>query len=110
MKNIDFICNELKDLPGVETGIIYQHAVEDSEPIAPFCYIRFDPAYVMIDGPGLITMMKKGDPVVHAIYEPTFMLDNCQGMVTLNPEYLQPGEVEIAVEKVKQVLAAVRIS
>jgi hypothetical protein len=110
MKNAEYMRSELKDLPGVETGITYQRAVEDGEPMAPFCYIRLNPEIAMIDGPGLVSMMKENDPVVHTIYEPTFMLDNCQGMVTMNPEYLQPGEAKMIVEKVKQVLADVRIA
>ena len=52
--------------------------------------------------------MKEGDPVVHSISEPTFMLENCQDMVTLNLECIQSGEVEMVVEKIRQFIVDVR--
>lgn len=76
--------------------------------MTPFCNIRLNPAIAMIDRPGLVTIMKECDPVVYTIHETTFMLENCQCMVTLNPEYLQLGEVEMVVEKIRHVLTDVR--
>ena len=110
MKIAEYMRSEFTGLPGIETGITYQRTVEDGEPMAPFCFLRLDPAVAILDGPRLVSRLKEGDPIIYSIYEPTFMIEDCQGMVTLNPEYLLPGEVDLIVDKVKRVLSEARFN
>ena len=84
---------------------MFQRAVEDGEPMAPFCALTLDKKLTGITGRELVSRLKIGVPVVFTIYEPEFMLGPCPGVVTLNPQYILEGEHAILLNKVKKILS-----
>jgi L-seryl-tRNA(Ser) seleniumtransferase len=96
--------DEMSTLPGVSAEIVYQKAVEDGEPMAPFCAITLDESVTKITGKELVSRLKIGDPIVYTIYEPEFMLGPCPGKVTINPQYMLDGEHGLVVDKIKKIL------
>lgn len=100
----EYFRDELCKIPGVTSEIVHQKAVEDSEPMAPFCAITLDEEITGISGKKLVSMLKQGDPIIYTIYEPEFMLGPCPGKVTINPQYLLDGEHPLIVEKIKKIL------
>lgn len=103
MRTAEWMRDQLRELPGVDTGITFQRTVEDGEPIAPFTYIRLT-SKAGITAKQLNQKLKEEDPVIYTLYEPWFLHDDCAGMLIINPEYLLPEEAELVVEKVKRIL------
>ena len=95
---------ELSRFPGVSAEIVYQRAVEDGEPMAPFCAISLDESVTGVSGKELVSRLKEGEPVVYVIYEPEFLLGPCPGKITINPQYMLEREHPLVVEKIKQIL------
>ena len=95
---------QLGEIKGVESGIIYQRTVEDGEPTAPFCYLILDQAKTGISGRELVNRLKSGDPCVYTLYEPKFLLGDCSNMVVINPQYLIDGEHQILLDNIKEIL------
>ncbi len=100
----EYFRDELSRFPGVSAEIVYQRAVEDGEPMAPFCAISLDESVTGVSGKALVSRLKEGEPVVYVIYEPEFLLGPCPGKITVNPQYMLEGEHPLVVEKIKQIL------
>jgi hypothetical protein len=105
LKWAEYFRDELSALPGVSAEILFQKAVEDGEPMAPFCALTLDEKVTGITGRELVSKLKIGVPVVFTIYEPEFMLGPCPGVVTINPQYILEGEHEVLLDKVKMILS-----
>jgi L-seryl-tRNA(Ser) seleniumtransferase len=100
----EYFRDELSRFPGVSAELVYQRAVEDGEPMAPFCAISLDESVTGVSGKALVSRLKEGEPVVYVIYEPEFLLGPCPGKITVNPQYMLEGEHSLVVEKIKQIL------
>ena len=100
----EYFRDELSRFPGVSAEIVYQRAVEDGEPMAPFCAISLDESVTGVSGKALVSRLKEGEPVVYVLYEPEFLLGPCPGKITVNPQYMLEGEHPLVVEKIKQIL------
>lgn len=96
---------QLGSQEGIETGIVYQNIVEDGEPMAPFCYLILDEEVTGLSGRELVEKLKEGDPCIFTIYEPRFLIGDCPGKMTINPQYMLEGEHAIVVDRIKEILA-----
>ena len=99
-----WIAEQLQGLRGVKAGVTYQRAVEDGEPMAPFCYLELDETVTRIGGRELVERLRDGDPSIAAMYEPAFLIEDYRRRVILNPEYMLEGEEEILIQEVKKLL------
>jgi len=105
-KKANWVVSQLREIPGVVTGIVYQGTVEDDEPMAPFCYLKLDERTVGMNGRTLVEKLKDGNPSIMTLYEPAFLIEDYHGKVTINPEYMLDGEEEIIVQRIRELLKA----
>ena len=104
-RKANWMVKALSGTPGVEAGMLYQRAVEDGEPMAPFCYLVLDEGVTGVSGAELVRMLKGGDPPVWALWEPGFLVgDEYMGKVCINPQYMLEGEEELVVSRVMEAL------
>jgi len=104
MKKAEWICENLKNISGVEVGITYQRVVEDGEPMTPLCYLKIDESVTGISGKNLSNMLKEGEPCIATLYEPFFLTEDVKGLLLINPEYLLDNEESYIIEKIKKIL------
>jgi L-seryl-tRNA(Ser) seleniumtransferase len=98
------MAEQLKNIPGGKTVITYHRTVEEEEPMAPLCFLELDEAIVGMSGKELVKTLRDGDPSIETRYEPTFLLENYKGKVTINPQYMIEGDAEIVVNRIKNIL------
>lgn len=100
----NWLAEQLEVIPGVETGLVYQRAVEDGAPMAPFCYLKLEEEVFGMTGRDLVERLREGDPSIMTPYEPAFLIEDYHGKVTINPQYMLEGEEEIVVQRIKELL------
>jgi L-seryl-tRNA(Ser) seleniumtransferase len=101
----EWMAEELGSIPGVEAGIVYQKVVEDSEPMAPFCYLVLDEEACGFSGSELVAKLKDGSPRIWTLWEPGFLLgEGYEGKMCINPQYMLDGEEEIVVGRIRGLL------
>jgi L-seryl-tRNA(Ser) seleniumtransferase len=98
------IADQLMDIPGVETGITYQKTVEEDSPTTPLCYLELDEEAVGTSGRELVNELRKGNPSIETLYEPSFLLEKYERKVTINPQYMLEGDTEIVVDRIREIL------
>ena len=99
-----WIAGQLSDVPGLNAGVTYEYTVEEGEPMTPLAYVTLDEEAGM-ETEDLHARLKEGDPVIETLYEPSFLIDDFQGKLTLNPEHLLEGDEALVVERIKEILA-----
>ncbi len=103
LKKSKWMAEELQDVEGVETGIVYQMTVEEKDPIVPLCYLIIDEKLYGITGRELSKMLRDGNPSIEAPYEAGY-LGSHSGKLTINPEFMLDGEEGYVVHIVKKLL------
>lgn len=98
------MAERLRDIPGVKTGVTYQRTVEEGEPMAPLCYLELDEEAVGMSGRELVKALRDGDPSIETLYEPNFLLEKYEGKMTINPQYMLEGDVDIVVSRIREIL------
>jgi Selenocysteine synthase [seryl-tRNASer selenium transferase] len=101
-----WIVEQLDIIPGLEAGICYQRTVEEGEPMVPLCCLKIDEEVLGITGKKLVDMLREGDPSIEVPYEPSFLLEDYRGKITVNPEYMLEGDEKIVVQRIKDLLTA----
>ena len=100
----EWLRDQFKGTPGVEASIGHHSTVEDDHPMVPVCTLKLDPHTTHITSGDLTTRLRDGDPSIEVLNEPAFILKEPKGKLTINPEFLQPGEAETIVKTIKSIL------
>lgn len=95
---------QLGDIPGVKTGLIHHKTVEEETSMAPLCYLELDEEIVGISGRDLVRRLRDGDPSIETLFEPRFLLEQYEGKVTINPQYMLEGDVNLVIERIREIL------
>lgn len=101
----EHIAKQLRNIPGVKTGITYHKTVEEEAPMAPLCYLELNEKIVGMNGRKLVKTLRDGTPSIETLYEPRFLLEKYEGKVTINPQYLLEGDTHIIVNRIKNILS-----
>jgi len=99
-----WMAEQLNPIPGVESGLTYMVTVEEGEPMVPLCYVEIDEGVFGMDGDELSSRLLEGNPRIYTPYEPSYLLEDYCGKLTLNPEYMLEGEEKIVIERLKDIL------
>jgi len=96
------LAKRLDAIDGITSGTLDEPSLADD--VVP-------PNYVWIEmGEGKLTLrnlydgLMAGDPVIRPLYEPSFLSTEVSGRITLKVEYLQAGDDDLIVERVKFLL------
>jgi len=100
------IAEMLSGFPGLRAGVTYEYTVGDGEPMTPLAYVELDEEALGIDARELQTMLRKGDPPIETLYEPSFLIEDYAGRMTINPEYMLSGDDEIVVKRIIEIVEA----
>ena len=100
------IADQLSKIPGVEAGVTYEYTMEEHVPMGPFAYVSFNGEVNGISLKGLHGKLLEGDPVIETLYEPSFLIDDYKGKLTMKTEYMLPGDDAIVVQRIREILKA----
>jgi L-seryl-tRNA(Ser) seleniumtransferase len=103
LKKAKWMAQELADIEGIETGLVYHTTVEEKEPVAPLCYLTIEEKVYGITGEELSKILREGDPSIEAPYEAGYLGSHSKKL-TINPEFMLDGEEVYVVQKIKEVL------
>ena len=95
---------QLGDIPGVKTGLTHHKTVEEETSMAPLCYLELDEDIVGICGRDLVRRLRDGDPSIETLFEPRFLLEQYEGKVTINPQYMLEGDANLVIERIREIL------
>ena len=95
---------QLGDIPGVKTGLTHHKTVEEETSMAPLCYLELDEEIVGISGRDLVRRLRDGDPSIETLFEPRFLLEQYEGKVTINPQYMLEGDADLVIERIREIL------
>ncbi len=102
-EKVNWIVNQLSNIPGLNAGVTYEYTVEEGEPMTPLAYVTLDEEAGM-GTKDLHARLKEGDPIIETLYEPSFLIDDYQGRLTINPEHMLEGDEALVVERIKEIL------
>lgn len=95
---------QLGDIPGVKTGLTHHKTVEEETSMTPLCYLELDEEIVGISGRDLVRRLRDGDPSIETLFEPSFLLEQYEGKVTINPQYMLEGDADLVIERIREIL------
>jgi D-glucosaminate-6-phosphate ammonia-lyase len=95
---------QLGKIAGVSTGVIYHKTIEEDMPMAPLCYLELDEEKFDIGAKKVVTTLRDGDPSIEILHEPSFLLEKCEGIIVINPEFMIEGDVEIVIDRITKLL------
>lgn len=98
------IAGLLRGIPGLSAGVTYEYTVGDGEPMTPLAYVELDEEALGIGAKDLQKMLRKGDPPIETLFEPAFLIEDYEGKMTINPEYMLQGDDEIVVKRIREIL------
>jgi L-seryl-tRNA(Ser) seleniumtransferase len=104
-EKVERMARQLRDIPGVKTGITHHKTVEEEAPMAPLCYLELDEEAAGMSGRELVKRLRDGDPSIETLYEPRFLLEKYEGKVTINPQYMLEGDDNMVVNRIKEILS-----
>jgi hypothetical protein len=67
-----------------------------------YAYIELDGADITLKG--LHTALMEGDPAIRTLHEPYFVTPDAKNRITLKAEYLLPGDEEIILNRITEIL------
>jgi L-seryl-tRNA(Ser) seleniumtransferase len=103
-EEVEYMVKQLGEIPGVKTGVTHHKTVEEEMSMAPLCYLELDEEIVGISGRDLVKKLRDSDPSIETLFEPRFLLENYEGKVTINPQYMLEGDADIVIERIREIL------
>jgi D-glucosaminate-6-phosphate ammonia-lyase len=101
----NLMAGELGRLPGVESGVVIATTGEEKTPKFPLVTVRVDEGVCGIGGGELHRQLVDGDPSIEGIYEPYYLLEDYEGILVFNTQYILQGEEQLIIDRIKSVLS-----
>ena len=101
----NFMAGELKKLPGVESGVVIATTGKEETPKFPLVTVRLDEGVCGIGGRELHQGLVDGDPSIEGIYEPYYLLEDCEGILVFNTQYILEGEDQLIIDRIRSILS-----
>jgi len=98
-KTRDF-SEKLDAISGVKSGVIFEPSICKNVVPPSYAYIETEKLRAVYDG------LLAGSPSIKALYEPFFITNEAANRITFKAEYLLPGDMEIILERVKELVKA----
>ena len=101
-KETEKFSEELNSIEGVKSGVLVEQSM--CENVVQSCYAWVELTTNKLTLSELSDELFNGDPSIRTLYEPTFISDEVKNRITLKTEYLLPGDKEIILNRIKEIL------
>ena len=95
----------LNEIPGIKSGVLHEPSI--AENIVPPSYAWIEVESDKITLKNIYDELLEGEPSIRALYEPFFITNEAANRITFKAEYLQPGDKEIILTRIKEILSKV---
>jgi D-glucosaminate-6-phosphate ammonia-lyase len=92
----------LSSIKGIKSGVLIEHSV--CRDVIESCYAWIELDSDKLSLRELSDALFEGDPCIRTLYEPTFISDQVKNRITLKVEYLLPGDKELIIKRIKEIL------
>ena len=100
-----WIAEQLNKIPNVEAGVVHQRTVEENQPVrGALCYVSIDEEALGITGEELTKKLRDGNPRIHTLWEPRYLIEDYENKFTINPAYLIEGEELLIISRIKEII------
>lgn len=93
---------KLNDISGITAGTLDEPSLDPN--VVPPSYIWVEVDAKNLSLKELFDGLMNGDPVIRPLYEPYFLSTEVENRITFKIEYLQPGDTDLIIERVKSLL------
>jgi len=93
---------KLNDISGITAGTLDEPSLDPN--VVPPSYIWVEVDAKKLSLKELFDGLMNGDPVIRPLYEPYFLSTEVENRITFKIEYLQPGDTDLIIERVKSLL------
>ncbi|MBT4423237.1 hypothetical protein HOC87_02630 [Candidatus Bathyarchaeota archaeon] len=93
---------KLNDISGITAGTLDEPSLDPN--VVPPSYIWVEVDAKNLSLKELFDGLMNGDPVIRPLYEPYFLSTEVENRITFKVEYLQPGDTDLIIERVKSLL------
>ena len=93
---------KLNDISGITAGTLGEPSLDPN--VVPPSYIWVEVDAKKLSLKELFDGLMNGDPVIRPLYEPYFLSTEVENRITFKIEYLQPGDTDLIIERVKSLL------
>ena len=93
---------KLNDISGITAGTLDEPSLDPN--VVPPSYIWVEVDAKKLSLKELFDGLMNGDPVIRPLYEPYFLSTEVENRITFKVEYLQPGDTDLIIERVKSLL------
>ena len=101
-KETEKFSEELNAIKGIKSGVLVEHSV--CKDVVESCYAWVELTTDKLTLRELQDELFNGDPSIRTLYEPTFISDDVKNRITLKTEYLLPGDKEIILQRIREIL------
>lgn len=96
------LASRLDAIDGITSGTLNEPSIVDDVVPPSYVWVEMETSKVTLRE--LFNGLMDGDPMIRPLYEPSFLSTEVVGRITLKVEYLQPGDDDLIVERVKSLL------
>jgi L-seryl-tRNA(Ser) seleniumtransferase len=89
---------QLDQIPGVSSGVLFEPSIVEDVVPPSYAWIETENLRTVYDG------LLAGSPSIKALYEPFFITNEAANRITFKAEYLLPGDIEIIMERVRELV------
>ena len=103
LKETRMFSEELDAIDGVRAGVLNEISIAEGVVPPSYAWIEMDGGKVSLRA--LYEGLFYGEPCIRALYEPFFITDEAANRVTFKVEYLLPGDKEVIIGRIREILA-----
>ncbi|MCW4049211.1 MAG: aminotransferase class V-fold PLP-dependent enzyme [Candidatus Bathyarchaeota archaeon] len=94
-----YISGKLDAIPGITSYVDYIGGEAKTNPLT--C-VKADKTEYCLSTRELFDALIDGEPSIVTVYEPYFLLENYHGLLSVNPQFLSPEEIEIIINRIRE--------
>ena len=94
--------DRLSEIPGIKSGVIKEISICDDMVPPSYAWVEMDTDKLTLRE--LSDGLFNGSPRIKTLYEPTFISNEVENRITLKTEYLLPGDKEIILSRIRELL------
>jgi L-seryl-tRNA(Ser) seleniumtransferase len=97
------LANELASIDGLSSDVIYEPTIDSSLTSPTYAYIETEEESES-DLRKIHEKLLESNPSIEALYEPFFITPEAEGKITFKVEYLLPGDSDIIIKRLREII------
>ena len=100
----DYMAGQLNRIPHVDARVVLSTSGVEKTPKFPIVCVKIDEEALGISGRDLHEGLVNGDPSIEGVFEPYYLVEDYEGILALNPQYILEGDELDVFRKVREIV------